>query len=344
MVSERPTPINPAHRVAVALNERFSAPNSPEVASWRASLAVALIIATAAAAVAWMSMAQSGLAKDFTLSWTAANHVLAGQDPYREMRPTGVYPFNVPFYYPLPAALLAAPFAGIPLRYAGIAFVFVTFGIAALALTRDRAPRVAILLGFPAVMAATLGQWSPLLLAATLIPAAQLVLPVKPTLGAAAFVNRPSRIGLALALAVVGLCFLVQPGWLASWRSVVSGALASYTPPLRWGHGAGIVLLAAFIWWRDPDARLLGVMALAPQLPLFYDQLLVQAVARTRRDVLVLVGASWVGGLTWAFQGSPNAGSARAPTLVILLTIYLPALGIVAWRNMKRPAVPNHSA
>ena len=344
MVSERPTPINPAHRVAVVLNERFSAPNSPEVASWRASLAVALIIAAAAAAVAWMSMAPTGLAKDFTLSWTAANHVLAGQDPYREMRPTGVYPFNVPFYYPLPAALLAAPFAPIPLPYAGIAFVFITFGVAALALARDRAPRVAILLGFPAVMAATLGQWSPLLLAATLIPAAQLVLPVKPTLGAAAFVNRPSRIGLALALAVVGLCFLVQPGWLASWRSVVSGAWASYTPPLRWGHGAGIVLLAAFIWWRDPDARLLGVMALAPQLPLFYDQLLVQAAARTRREVLVLVGASWVGGLTWAFQGSPNAGSARAPTLVILLTIYLPALGIVAWRNLKRPAVPNRSA
>ena len=284
-------------------------------------------------------MVPSGLAKDFTLSWTAANHLLAGQDPYREMQPTGVYPFNVPFYYPLPAALLAAPFAPIPLRYAGIAFVFVTFGIAALVLVRDSPPRVAILLGFPAVMAATLGQWSPLLLAATVLPAAQLVLPVKPTLGAAAFVNRPSRIGVVLALAVIGLCFLVQPGWLASWRSVVSGAWTSYTPPLRWGHGAGIVLLAAFIWWRDPDARLLGVMALAPQLPLFYDQLLVQVAARTRREVLVLVVASWVGGLTWAFQGSPNAGSARAPTLVILLTIYLPALGLIAWRNVKRRPV-----
>ena len=308
-------------------------------ASWRASLGIALIIATLAAVVAWMSMAPSGLAKDFTLSWTAANHVLAGQDPYREMRPTGVYPFNVPFYYPLPAALLATPFAPIPVRYAGIAFVFVTFGIAALVLLRDGAQRAALLFGFPAVMSATLGQWSPLLLAATILPAAQLVLPVKPTLGAATFVNRPSRVGIVLSLAVVALCFLIQPGWLSSWRSAVSGAWSSYTPPLRWGHGAGIVLLAAFIWWRDPDARLLGMMALAPQLPLFYDQLLVQAAARTRREVLVLVGASWVGGLTWAFQGSPNAGSARAPTLVILLTIYLPALGIVAWRNLKRRAV-----
>jgi len=316
--------------------ERSSAESLPEGASWRASLTVALVVATLAATVAWMSMAQSGLAKDFTLSWTAANHLLAGQDPYREMRPTGVYPFNVPFYYPLPAALLAAPFAPIPLPYAGIAFVFVSFGIAALALVRNSVPRVALLLGFPAVMAATLGQWSPLLLASTAVPAIQVVLPVKPTLGAATFVNRPSRLGVALSLAVLALCFLIEPGWLASWRSVVSGALTSYTPPVRWGHGAGIVLLAAFIWWRDPDARLLGVMAIAPQLPLFYDQLLIQAAARTRREVLVLVGASWVGGLTWAFQGSPNAGSAQAPTLVILLTIYLPALGVIAWRHLAR--------
>jgi hypothetical protein len=142
-----------------------------------------------------------------------------------------------------------------------------------------------------------------------------------------------------LSLAVLGLCFLIEPGWLGSWRATVSGALTSYTSPVRWGHGAGVVLLAAFIWWRDPDARLLGVMAIAPQLPLFYDQLLVQAAARTRREVLVLVGASWVGGLTWAFQGSPNAGTQREPTLLILLSIYLPALAIVAWRNAKRRAV-----
>jgi hypothetical protein len=308
----------------------------PEGVSWRASIVIAVLIGVLAAAVAWMSMVPSGLAKDFTLSWTAANHVLAGHDPYREMRPTGVYPFNVPFYYPLPAALLATPFAPIPVRYAGIAFVFVSFGIAALALVRDRAPRVALLLGFPAVMAATLGQWSPLLLAATIAPALQLVLPVKPTLGAATFAKLPSRVGVVLALAVVGLCFLVQPGWLLSWRDAVSGAWTSYTPPLRWGHGAGVILLAALLWWRDPDARLLGVMAVAPQLPLFYDQLLVHAAARTRREVLVLVGASWVGGLAWAFQGSPDAGGPRAPTLVILLSVYLPALGVIAWRHVGR--------
>jgi len=304
--------------------------------SWLTSVVVATIVAGFAAFIAWLSMSPSGLAKDFTLSWTAANHLLAGRDPYRAMQPTGVYPFNVPFYYPLPAALLAVPFASIPVRYAGVAFVFVSFGVAAIALVRDSAPRLGILLSFPALMAATLGQWSPLIVAATVVPAIQLVLPVKPTLGAAVFANRPSRVGLVASFALVALCFLVDPGWFTSWRDAVSGAWTNYTPPVRWGRWLGIVLLAAFVWWRDPHARLLGVMAIAPQLPLFYDQLLVQAVARSRREVLVLVGASWLGGVAWIVEGSPNAGGPGSATFLILASIYLPALGIIVRRHLRR--------
>ena len=300
---------------------------------------MAVMVAAAASGIAWLSMSPSGMAKDFTLSWTAATHLLAGRDPYREMQPTGIYPFNVPFYYPLPAALLAVPFAALPLRYAGIAFVGVSFGIAALALMRDDPKRVALLCSFPAVMAATLGQWSPLLVAATIAPLTQLVLPVKPTLGAAAFASRPSRLGVLLSIGVLGVCFLVDPSWVASWRTAVSGAWTSYTPPIRWGGGAGVVLLVAFMWWRDRDARLLGVMAVAPQLPLFYDQLLVQTTARSRAELWMLVGCSWIGGLTWALEGSPNAGQERPATLLILLTIYLPALALIGWRRWaRRPA------
>ena len=51
---------------------------------------------------------------------------------------------------------------------------------------------------------------------------------------------------------------------------------------------------------------------------------------------LIILGASWLGGLAWAFQGSPNATGERPATLIILLTIYVPALGVVAWRNIKR--------
>jgi hypothetical protein len=282
-----------------------------------------------------MSMAPGGFSKDFTLSWTAAGHLLAGRDPYSAMRPTGTYPFNVPFYYPLPAAVLAIPFTVIPLPWAGIAFVAISFGVAALALEAHQKTRAAALLSFPAVMAATLGQWSPLLLAATVAPVLQLVVPIKPTLGAAALASRPSRLGVVLAAALVAICFAIDPHWLVSWRSAVSNAWSSYTPPVRWAGGIGFILLAAFFWWRDPGARLLGVMALAPQLPLFYDQLMVQAVARTGTEVAVLVAASWAGGLVWAFQGQPNVGHERPATIPILLSVYLPALAIVVWRNVS---------
>ncbi len=311
----------------------------PDRVTWGAAILTAIVVAAFAAGIAWMSMSTSGTAKDFTLSWTAAKHLLAGRSPYAAMIPTGVYPFNVPFYYPLPAAVLAIPFVPLRLESAGIAFVAVSFGLAAVALVRDNPLRVAALFSFPAIMAATLGQWSPLLLAATVAPVAQLVLPVKPTLGAAAFVNRPSRLGVILAAAVLVVCFVILPGWLAEWRSTVGTAFANYTSPVRWGHWTGLVMLAALIWWRDGDARLLSVMALVPQLPLFYDQLLVQGVARTRNELLVMVGASWVGGLTWAVQGSPNAGSQHEATGLILLTIYLPALCVVIWRNRKRADV-----
>ena len=307
--------------------------------SWRVCLAIAFVVALIAGTIAWLSMAATGQAKDFTLPWTAAQHLLAGRDPYVAMKPTGVYPFNVPFYYPLPAAVLTVPFALVPATIAGVTFVAGSFGLTAFLLARNDIERLPILLGFPAVMAATLGQWSPLLVAATIAPVVQVVLPVKPTLGFAAFVSRPSRVGVIMSLAIVAVSFLIQPGWLFSWRDAVSSAWVSYQSPFRWGNGAGVILLAALIWWRDRDSRLLAAMALAPQLPLFYDQLLVHTVGRTRREVWLLVGAGWVGGLAWALQGTPAAGGERPATGLILATIYLPALVVVGWRNWGQARV-----
>ncbi|MDF2775156.1 MAG: hypothetical protein K0S86_4656 [Geminicoccaceae bacterium] len=301
-------------------------------AEWHAAAAVGIIAAVLAGAVAWMSMGGSGLAKDFSLPWTAARHLLEGRDPYAAMSPTGVYPFNVPFYYPLPAAVIAVPFALLPATVAGITFVALSFGIAGFLLARDNPARAIGLLGFPAVMAAALGQWSPLLLAATVAPLLQFTMPVKPTLGAAVFVNRPSWVGLAAAAVVLALSFLIMPHWVASWRSAVASAWDMYTPPVRWAGGAGLVLLASLALWRDPDARLLAVLALAPQLPLFYDQLLAHGVARTKREAWILVAVGWIGGLAWAFRGAGADGAERPARGIILTTVYLPALFILALR------------
>jgi hypothetical protein len=76
-------------------------------------------------------------------------------------------------------------------------------------------------------------------------------------------------------------------------------------------------------------------MALAPQLPLFYDQLLVHGVARTRREAWILVAMSWVGGLAWSFQGSAQQGGERPARGLILLTIYAPAAILIGARYVR---------
>lgn len=300
-----------------------------------AAVGVAFAAALLAGVIAWMSMDGSGMAKDFTLPWTAARHLLAGRDPYAAMVPTGVYPFNVPFYYPLPAAVIAVPFALVPATVAGVAFVALSFGVAGFLLARDNPARAIVLLGFPAVMAATLGQWSPLLLAAAVAPVLQFVLPVKPTLGAAVFARRPSWKGVAAATVILAVSFVVMPAWVPAWRSAVASAWAMYTPPVLWLGGAGLVLLASLIWWRDADARLLAVMAVAPQLALFYDQLIVHGVARTKREAGLLVVAGWIGGLVWAFQGQAADGGERPARGILLVTVYLPALMVIAMRHLS---------
>jgi hypothetical protein len=332
-VSQHRTSLAPA----LASDAAASGITGAETRGWRLPLIVGFLAALIAGAIAWMSMIGSGLAKDFSLPWTAAQHLLAGRDPYVAMAPTGVYPFNVPFYYPLPAALIAVPFALLPATIAGVSFVALSFGVAGAVLARDHSARAFLLLGFPAVMAAALGQWSPLLLAATVAPILHFALPVKPTLGAAVFASRPSWIGIAASLALVALSFVVLPQWVTSWREAVSGAWATYTPPVRWGSGAGVILLASLVWWRDRDARLLAVMAVAPQLPLFYDQLVVHGVARTKRETWALVVAGWIGGLVWALQGQGTDGAERPARGILLASVYLPALGVLFLRH--RPFV-----
>ena len=61
-----------------------------------------------------------------------------GQNPYRVIRPTGPYPFNAGFFYPLPAGIAALPFALFRPAVAGAAFVGVSSGLLAFGLARTR--------------------------------------------------------------------------------------------------------------------------------------------------------------------------------------------------------------
>jgi len=80
----------------------------------------------------------------------------------------------------------------------------------------------------------------------------------------------------------------------------------------------------------------LFVMALVPHGLYFYDELPLWLVASSRRDALLLTGASWIGWVLWltasSGPGSPNLRDA-APWLVA--SLYLPCL----WLVLRRPNV-----
>jgi len=288
----------------------------------RAIMSAAL--GTWGALLAWFSMsaAPQQLAKDFSYPWRAARALLAGQNPYEVLRAVGDYPFNAPFHYPLPAALVAAPLAHLVPALAGAIFVGVSAALLGWAVLRDCPYRLPLFLSAPFVQAAILGQWSPLLTAAALMPTFQLFAAAKPTVGLAAWAYRPSWRGVIGGVVLVGAAFIVLPGWLTDWREAIPDT-AKYRGPATTMMGA--FLLLGLLRWRRREGRLFIIMSLVPQLPVFYDQLALWLVPSTLWRSLALSAISWVGYLAWYPSHSlPSQNDAAFPWMVF--TLYAPAL------------------
>lgn len=261
-------------------------------------------------------------AGDFTWSWRAARALLAKQNPYHTIQPLGAYPYDAPFYSPLPAALVALPFSPFPLTVAGALFVGVSAAILAWALCRDEPDRLLLFASAPYWMALRWGQWSPLLTATLLIPALAALVVVKPNLGLAVLVYRP-RWQVVAAGAIFGIIsLLILPSWPLDWFNAL--ATNRHTLPVLTIPGCFVLL--ALLRWRDPRARLLIGLAIMPQRLLFYDQLALLLVAPTLRTQLALIILGWVGFLGWQSIGGPYTYA--APPWVLWLC-YLPALIVV---------------
>jgi hypothetical protein len=262
------------------------------------------------------------LAKDFSYPWRAARALLSGENPYEVIRAVGPYPFNAEFFYPLPAALVATPFSQLRPEIAGALFIGISSALLGWAILRDCPHRLPLFISAPFVQAAILGQWSPLLAAAALMPTLQFLAAAKPTVGLAAWLYQPSRRGIVGGLILVALAFLVLPGWLGDWREAV-GSTGKYRGPAT--TLLGCFLLLGLLRWRRREGRLFVAMSLIPQLPVFYDSLILWLVPSTLWRSVALSAASWVGYLAWyPSRASPMQNEIAFPFLVF--TIYLPAL------------------
>jgi hypothetical protein len=265
------------------------------------------------------------LAKDLSYPLRAAQALLHGQDPYLVIKAVGAYPFNAPLFYPLPAALVVMPLAPLRPAIAGTVFFGVSSALLAWGLLRESPYRLWAFASAPFVHAAFLGQWSPLLTAAALIPTLQFAAAAKPTIGLVAWLYRPSWRGIALAGVLTLASLIILPGWPREWLAAAA-TTARYRGPAT--TLAGAFLLLGLLKWRLREGRLLVSLALVPQLPVFYDTLPLWLIPSTWGRSAALSALSWVGYLLWyPHHESPRQNEFAFP--LALATIWAPALVLV---------------
>ena len=263
--------------------------------------------------------------------WLSGGNAYSGGFPV--MRATRVVP--EPFFYPFPTLLAIAPFALLPLSAAVAAFVGVSAALLAYAVISRCPERLPLFFGPGFFVALVLGQWSPIITAAIILPALGFLCVLKPNLGLAATASNPTKVAILGGGALLVATLLLQPNWPAEWLR----NLHSMPPhPMPIQLPGGFLILLALLRWRRPEARLIAAMACVPQLMYFADQLPLWLVARTRRETMVLSAVSataWVASLLVNIQADRQPAFSSVP--YVLAGVYLPVLVMVLRRPNEGP-------
>lgn len=236
--------------------------------------------------------------RDFAQVWYAAHAVLRHADPYALIGSGRTFPWDWPFLYPLPAAIVALPFSVLSWQLASVLFIAIGGGCFAWALMEYGYAPLFGFFGAPLHYAAETAQWSPLLSASIVIAPLAFFLVAKPTVGFAYFAARPSRWAIAGGLVLGGLALAIQPTWIHDWLGAVATNNAMwlpyhpYQPPVLYPGGA--LALLALLRWRRPEARLLAVLACVPQTGALYENVPLFLIPRSFPEVATLVGLSYV--------------------------------------------------
>jgi hypothetical protein len=192
----------------------------------------------------------------------AARLLVHGVNPWQAERMNYVGRM-FPLFYPMTAVLVALPFAWLANRWADVMFMTGSAGALAWTLTRTslRNPQLLVFVSFAWFFALDTVQWSPLLMAAALVPSLGFLFTGKPTIGLALLAGYPSRKAIIGCAAFGLLTLLIAPGWIRDWlHNLARGE--SYVPPVL--MPGGFLMLLAAVKWRRREARLLTGLALVP--------------------------------------------------------------------------------
>ena len=214
-------------------------------------VAVSLVVAAVAGTFCGLALSRPNSAPDFLVFWHHARTLLDGRSPYEW--PFVIGPGRVaPFMYPLPAAMLVAPFAWLPMPVAGALFFALSSGLLAFAIMRRGYGGLLVFTSGPFILAATLGQWSPVITASVLIPWLSGIAFIKPNLGLAAFAYRPSPAMVGGGALLLGASLVLVPTWPLEWLRVLRDNAGIYHAPVA--TAGGFLLLLALVRWRWPEA------------------------------------------------------------------------------------------
>jgi len=270
---------------------------------------------------------------DFDLLYNAAAHLIRGENPYL------VAPQWFP--YPLPAVLLAVPFTAIPLGPARPIFDVLVGWAFVYALWRYRGPfaLLAVLSG-AYLFAMWNGQTTPLMVAASLVPALGFLLAVKPITSAALWIARPSRLAVLGVGAFLLLSLLVLPSWPRDWWMALQQEPTQLMPPVL--RPFGLVLLLAALRWRLPEGRLLLAIAFVPQNILPHELVSLALIPANLLEMGIYVAGSWIAVAVAANRMHLSPGIAEwtaASWPATLCAVYLPMLYLVLRRPSSGPVI-----
>jgi hypothetical protein len=272
---------------------------------------------------AWMPDRNS----DFDLLYNAAAHLVAGENPY----PLGTQSFP----YPLPAVLLAVPFTAIPLEIARPAFDVLVGWTFVYGLWRYCGPYALLALVSGAYLFAMAnGQTTPLMVAASLIPALGFLLAVKPNTSAALWIARPSWMAVFGVSLFLVLSLVVLPSWPRDWWMALPLDSTELMPPVM--RPFGFILLLAALRWRLSEGRLLFAIALMPQSTLPYELVSLGLIPANLVEMGIYVAGSWIAVAVAASRmqlGHSMAEWTATGWPVTLCAVYLPMLYLVLRRQ-----------
>jgi hypothetical protein len=259
---------------------------------------------------------------DFDLLYNAATHLIRGENPY----PIATRWFS----YPLPAVLLVVPFTAIPLGAARLIFDVLVGWAFVFALWRYRGTFAILAVLSGAYLFAMLNsQTTPLMVAASLIPALGFLLAVKPNTSAALWLARPSLMAVLGVSLFLLLSLLILPSWPRDWWTALLQDNTDLVPPVL--RPFGLVLLLAALRWRSPEGRLLLAIAFIPQNTLPHELVSLALIPANLVEMGIYVAGSWIAVAVAADRMHLHsiAEWTGASWPATLCTVYLPMLYLV---------------